>query len=271
MDVFLHGPIMKKLSTMISCYEGRFESAFQLLMHLVLLITEQDKDKKDRFVYDYYGVLTSLLMLGKDLSESILINGSSETTYLAKSFPMKIMAMTRLFPAITLTVVFRLGTIALLVNHALALDELLLLIALKLTIVVLPTLTILCIRQKYPDMMQLSVVECLVGILSEVSGYSEWGNGNSSQSRWIQFGLNLYFCVIYGVYCVWTVFNPPTQNAENFAITFLLCGWLSFPLYMSQVFFINTIPSNNQEVTSLQENGYGQAQCENVNINIFVI
>ena len=51
MDIFLHGPRMKKLSTMITCYEGRFESAFQLLMYLVLLITEQDKDKKDRFVF----------------------------------------------------------------------------------------------------------------------------------------------------------------------------------------------------------------------------
>ena len=132
MDVFFHGPAMKKLSSMITCYEGRFESAFQLIMHLVLLIKEQDKDNKD--VYDYYGILTSLLMLCKDLSESILINGSSRSTYLAKSFPMKIMAMARLFPAILLTVVFRLGTIALFVNHVLAVNEGLLLIALKLSI-----------------------------------------------------------------------------------------------------------------------------------------
>ena len=210
-------------------------------------------------------------MLCKDLSESILINGSSRSTYLAKSFPMKIMAMARLFPAILLTVVFRLGTIALFVNHVLAVNEGLLLIVLKLSIVVLPAMVILFVRQKYPDIIRLSVVECLVGILSEVSGYTEWGKGNYSQSCWIQFGLNLYFCVIYGVYCVWTVFNPPTLNAENFAITFLLCGWLSFPLYMSQVFFINTISSNHQEMTSQQENSYGQEQCENVNINISVI
>ena len=109
MDVFFHGPAMKKLSSMITCYEGRFESAFQLIMHLVLLIKEQDKDNKD--VYDYYGILSSLLMLCKDLSENILINGSSKSAYQAKSFPMKIMAMARLFPAILLIVVFRLETI----------------------------------------------------------------------------------------------------------------------------------------------------------------
>ena len=130
---------------------------------------------------------------------------------------------------------------------------------------------ILCVKQNYLDRVRLTVVGCLIGILSEVSGYTDWGKENFSQSRWIQFGMNLYFCTIYGVYCVWTVFNPPTQNAENFAITFILCGWLSFPLYMSQVFFINTIPSNHQEGTSQQEDMYGQARSVNVNINLSVI
>jgi len=273
MDVFFHGPLMKKLSSVITCHEGRFESAPQLIMHLVLLIMEQSKEESKRSDFDYYGIISSLLMLGKDLSESILINGSnrSSSSYLAKSFPRKIIAMARLFPAIILTAVFRLGTIALFINHVFVLDEGLLLIPLKLIFMVPPAITILCVRQKYPGIIELSVVECFIGILGEVSGYTNWGRGNSSQSRWIQFGLNLYFCMIYGVYCVWTVFNPPTQNAENFAIAFLLCGWLSFPLYISQVFFINTIPSNHQEVASQQENSYGQGQCEHVNINIFVI
>ena len=256
---------------MITCYEGRFESAPQLIMHLVLLITDQDKDEEDRSVIEYYGILSSLLMLGKDLSESLLINGSRRSTYLAKSFPMKIMAMAQLFPAVILTAVFRLGTIALFINHVFVLDEGLLLIPLKLIFMVPPAITILCVRQKYPEIIGLSVVKCFIGILGEVSGYTDWGKGNPSQSRWIQFGLNLYFCMIYGIYCVWTVFNPPTHNAENFALTFLLCGWLSFPLYMTQVFFINTPNSIHQEVTSQQENSYGQGQCENVNINIFVI
>ena len=52
MDVFFHGPCMKKLSSMITCYEARFEPAPQLIMHLVLLITDQDKDENDRSVYD---------------------------------------------------------------------------------------------------------------------------------------------------------------------------------------------------------------------------
>ena len=120
-----------------------------------------------------FGILSSLLMLGKDLSESLLINGSCRSTYLAKSFPMKIMAMAQLFPAVILTAVFRLGTIALFINHVFVLDEGLLLIPLKLIFMVPPAITILCVRQKYPEIIELSVVDCFIRILCEVSGYTD--------------------------------------------------------------------------------------------------
>ena len=182
---------------------------------------------------------------------------------------MKIMAMTKLFPAILLTAVFRLGTIALFINHVFILDIGLLLIPLKLTFMVPPAMAILCVRQIFPGIIELSVVECFIGILGEVSGYTIWGK--EKRSRWIQFGLNIYFCILYGVYCVWTVFNPPTPHADTFAMIFLICGWIAFPLYVSKIFINNNISSNQQDETSDQENSYGQRQCETVNINIFVI
>ena len=120
----------------------------------------------------------------------------------------------------------------------------LLLIPLKLTFMVPPAMTILCVRHKYPEIIELSVVECFIAILGEVSGYTNWGKDNPSRSRWIQFGLNVYFCMLYGVYCVWTVFNPPTENADTFAIIFLICGWIAFPLYIRQIFFIATTSRN---------------------------
>ena len=69
MDVFFNGPQMKKLSAWVTCYEGRFESAPQLMIHLVLLIT--DKGFFQRSGLDIYGLCSSILMLGKDLSESL--------------------------------------------------------------------------------------------------------------------------------------------------------------------------------------------------------
>ena len=85
-------------------------------------------------------------------------------------------------------------------NHVFVVDIGLLLIPLKLIIMVPPAVTILCVRRKYPDIIELSVVECFVGILSELSAFTNWGKVNPSRSRWIQFGLNLYFCMLYGVW-----------------------------------------------------------------------
>ena len=95
---------------------------------------------------------------------------------------------------------------------------------------------------------------------------------NPSRSRWIQLGLNLYFCTLYGVYCVWTVFNPPSENVDTFAIVFLICGWVAFPLYISQIFFINTVSS---EFPECRENDKDQRNSEGpqgvVKINIYLI
>ena len=184
---------------------------------------------------------------------------------------MKIRAMDQIFPAVILTAVFRLGTIALLINHVFALKIGYLLIPAKLIIMVPPIVALLCVRKKFPD-IELSVVQCFVGLLEEMSGYTTWGKKNPNQSRWIQFGLNLFFCVLYGVYCVWTVFNPPTNNADTFAVIFLSCGWVAFPLYISQIFFINTKNIMDQEVSVGQtQSNRGQGHCETVNMNLSFI
>ena len=238
------------------------------MLHLVLLISGKGFFQQSGL--DIYGLCSSVLMLGKDLSENLLLNVEN-SLYLEKPFPMKIRAMGQIFPAIILTAVFRLGTLALLINHVFVIDIGLLLIPAKLIIMVPPIVTLLIVRKKFPD-IELSVVQCFVGLLEEMSGYTTWGKKNPKQSRWIQFGLNLFFCVLYGAYCMWTVFNPPTKTADTFAVIFLICGWVAFPLYISQIFFINTKHSINQEVPVGQsQNNRGQGQNETVNMNIFVI
>ena len=184
MDIVFHGPYMKKLSALVTCYEGRFESAPQLVMHLVLLISGQGFFSGSGL--DFYGLCSSLLMLGKDLSESILTCGQGESSLLGKPFPVKMAAMVKIFPVILLTAVFRLGTIALFIHHVFVVDIGLLLIPLKLIFMVPPAVTILTVRRLYPDIIELSVIECFVGILGELSAFTNWGKVNPSRSRWIQ-------------------------------------------------------------------------------------
>ena len=67
---------------------------------------------------------------------------------------MKIRAMGQIFSAVILTAVFRLGTIALLINHVFALRISYLLIPAKLIIMVPPIGALLCVKKKFTDIRQ---------------------------------------------------------------------------------------------------------------------
>ena len=270
MYIFFHGPYMKKLSALVTGYEGRFESAPQILMHLVLLISGQEFFSTTGL--DIYGLCFSLAMLGKDLAENILMNGQNDRLE-NKTFLGKIAAMGKIVPVIILTAIFRLGTLALAIQHIFVLDCGLLLVPLKFILIVPPAVTILCVRQFYPKIQELSVIECFVGIIGELSAFTIWGKLKPDISRWIQFGLNLYFGILYGVYCVWTVFNPTSPNAELFAIIFLCCGWVAFPLFISQIFFIdtaNSVSPENQAANHMEEQSEG-FRMPNVDFKIYLI
>ena len=235
-EVLFHGPYMRKLSILVTGYEGRFESAPQLLMHLVLLIAGEEYFYTSEL--DIYGLLTSLAMLGKDLAENILMNGQQD--YTSKSFPDKIVSMAKIFPVILLTAIFRLGTLALAINHIFVLKTgLLLLVPLKLMLVLPPALTLLCLRSFSEQIKELTVVDCFLGIVGELSAFTTWGKLKHDGCRWIHLGFTLYFGVLFGSYCLWIVFNPPSIHADLYAIVFLCCGWMAFPLFISQIFFIS--------------------------------
>ena len=119
---------MRKLSNIIATYEGRFEAAPQLLLHLILLMTGEEYFSRSGL--DIYGLITSLAMLGKDLTENILVNGSQD--YQSKPFTSKLMMMAKFLPVVLLTTIFRLGSLALVIHHIFILREGLLIIPLKL-------------------------------------------------------------------------------------------------------------------------------------------
>ena len=190
-------------------------------------------------------------MLGKDLAENILTKGQNHS-FLRLTFIGKIILMRRIIPVIILTAIFRLGTLALAIHHIYILNFGLLLVPLKFIIIVPPVIGILFV-QKCSSKTHLSVTECCVGIIGELSSFHSWSGLNTELRRSIQFGLNLYFGILYGIYCVWTVFNPPSLNADNFAIFFLCCGWVAFPFYISQIFFNDSVNGVRQENLNFEE------------------
>ena len=164
--------------------------------------------------------------------------------------------MKRIIPVIILTAIFRLGTLALAIHQIFILECGLLLIPLKLIIIVPPVISILCL-QKFSSKSHLSVTECFVGVVGELSAFHNWSGLNTEYRRCIQFGINLFYGILYGIYCLWTVFNPPSLHADHFAIIFLCCGWAAFPLYLSHIFFNDSVNNFSQENVDIEEDQDG--------------
>ena len=255
MEIVFHGPMMRKLSNLVASYEGRFEAAPQLLLHVILLMTldgndgvDGDENVEQYFEYlDIYGLLTSLAMLGKDLTENILLNGTQD--YQHKPFTSKLMMMGKFLPVVLLTTIFRLGSLALAIHHIFILQTGSLIVALKLFLLLPPALTIMYFSKLTNKIPELTVVDSFLGIVGELSSFIIWGKLGWDRSRWINLWFTLYFGFLYGSYCVWTVFNPPHKNADLYAIFFLCCGWFAFPLFISQIFI-----GSSSEGTETQEN-----------------
>ena len=232
LGIFFHGPRMTSLSYLMAGYEGRFESVPQFLMHLTLLISGE------RYFYDsglnLYGICTSVLMLGKDLTENILMS----ERFQQKSFLDKLVEMRSIILVVMLTAIFRLGTLALALHHIFVLQTGFYLIPLKLVIIVIPVIGVFFIQNHY-ETTRISVPECFVGIIAELSAFYNWSTFGEDISRKLQFMLNTYYGLLYTSYCLWTAWNRTNENAGTFALVFLCSGWAAFPLFISQIFIRN--------------------------------
>ena len=241
LDIFIHGPRMKNLSNLIAGYEGRYESAPQFLIHLALLISGE------KYFFDsglnFYGLFTSLVMLGNDLTENILMSESFQK----KSFIKKLDAMSSIILVVIFTTIFRLGTLALAIHHIFVLDVGFYLIPLKLVIIVIPVIGVFLVQHCY-ETKKISVPECFVGIIGELSAFYNWRAWGDDMSRKVQFMLNIYYSLLYGSYCIWIAWNSPNENAGTFAVVFLCSGWVSFPLFISQIFMKGMKDEDEEEI-----------------------
>ena len=145
----------------------------------------------------------------------------------------------KILPVIILTAIFRLGTIALAIHHIFVYDHFFFLIHLQLVIFLPPIMTIIILKSFSPSIHTLSVYECVFGLMGEMSSFNVWGKLKQNDSRWIQLGFQVYYGIIYSAFCLWMVFNPSKGNADTYGLAFFCCGWVAFPLYISQVFYLD--------------------------------
>ena len=75
-----------------------------------------------------------------------------------------------------------------------------------------------------------------MGVFLNLMMPTNWGKLDTYQSRWLEFGVNLYFTVIHDVYLVWAMIHPPSLHADMYACIIFCSGWISFPLHVRQIF-----------------------------------
>ena len=168
----------------------------------------------------------------------------------------KITQKLNIIPLIILTEIFRIGSFAIVYSHLLFfLQSDLLGYLFDVVTYVPPLVTVLFIRRFSSLLQQLSVSDCLMGLCSNVMRPTEWGKLNTYQSRWLQFGVNLYFSILYCSYLVWAMVSPPRPDIDMYACIIFCSGWISFPLYVGQLFSIGeTEDCLNQENEEMEVN-----------------
>ena len=250
LSIFIHGPYMKKLYSSVAGYEGRYESAPQLLTQFVFILQGSrsfDRGSDNTTWEKVYAIVSSLMMLSKDLSEDILMSPEFQRLPILE----KLTRMKRLFPAIIFTAVFRLGSLALFVHHIGVLDIGLLIIPFKIIFVVIPSLTLFYTSKRCFESNQLTFTECSLGVVAELSTFYSWNCIRSPKIRGTtQLLMLIYFTLLNSIYSIWSAFTPLTSKSDNgeddaflfdrqsWAITVLCCGWTSIALYFKNIFII---------------------------------
>ena len=102
MHVVLHGSFMQNLSNTAARYEGQFESAPQLTLHMVLLMAGEKYSSRSGL--DIYSLLTSLVMLAKDLTENII---NVLVDYNPNGLVSKLALMGKFLPVVLMTIIIR--------------------------------------------------------------------------------------------------------------------------------------------------------------------
>ena len=207
MDLFFHGPCMKKISANLVNYEGCFEASPQLFIQIISQLGGPEFTFSELSSVDVYGITTSLAMLSIDLARNI-INNCNKNHLEKKSFFQKIVTMMDIIPAIIFCSAFRIGTIALAVHHIIAIDQWWLIVPLKLALFS-PFLILLFSKCFSSKLASLTIVDCWVGTMKECTAFTIWGKLKQNESRWIQLGFQIYYGILFNLFCIWSMFYPP--------------------------------------------------------------
>ena len=252
LGLFLHSSEMKKLAIRVSAVESQWEASLQLF--LVAFVAAKGGQLTRASLWS---ILSSVAMIGKVGAESFLTFGQ-ESKLDNLSFARKIGLLALYSPAFTLTALFRISALAIIVAWGIYYAAIVHWpCALFLPFICL--LTSQCIAKS-----DLSLGHCLQGVITELTTPSLWGNRGREGSYKIQMSMAIYLLILNTVFLVWVLVDPTAvsfvaslggpfnpagaskpvlspgvkENLLPYVIMCICIGWISFPLFFLQTSFM---------------------------------
>ena len=185
----------------------------------------------------YYSLVTSLLILARDVAEQLLCSG--QDLLADKSLRQRLGYIKRLLPSILSTAVFRIGSFALLYCSILA-KEIPPAVFWFAVLIGPPFFLIVFLKRQYLVIQQLSYYDILLGISDECSSFAVWGNLGREASRIPQLVVHIHLFLFLGSFSTWKTVTPVTDQSPDlriFAVGLLSMGLISGVLFLSDIFF----------------------------------
>ena len=164
----------------------------------------------------------------------------------------------KLIPVCGITAIFRMGSYAMMINWSFRQDQESLALWIfgtvqrdVLLLFLFPVLVLWLLQHRMEVLKPLTTMDIVQGVVGEMATIPVWEKLPTKESRRLNLGMAIYylllwsfllFVAIYSSVTPWTNSNPnmniPCPPCTNFAIFCLICGCLSFPLFLYQIYYV---------------------------------
>ena len=182
----------------------------------------------------------------------------------------------KLIPVCGITAIFRMGSYAMMINWSFRQDQNTLWIFGTvqrdvLLLFLVPVLVLWLLQQRVEVLKPMTTMDIVQGVVGEMATIPVWEKLPTKESRRLNLGMAIYYLLLWSFLLLVAIFsnvtpwtmtypgdflegnnernsslsishldlslNAPCPPCTQFAIFCLLCGWLSFPLFLYQIFY----------------------------------
>ena len=182
----------------------------------------------------------------------------------------------KLIPVCGITTIFRMGSYAMMINwifiHNQSQNQNRLWIfgtvqRDMLLLFLVPVLVLWLLRQRMEVLKPLTTMDIVQGVVREMATIPVWEKLSTKESRRLNLGMTVYYLLLWSSLLLVAIFynvtpwthpsdflemnerssslsmpnpslNAPRPPCTQFAVFCLICGWLSFPLFLYQIFYV---------------------------------